>query len=107
MRKWLTEEDEDEGEDYNVSSKWRELGMALGLKDNVLSEIEEARGNAARLDKVMNHWLQNCRPVDKCNWLTLIEALKGGIVQKTITADHVEDRLREEDTFERYQEYKK
>lgn len=102
VMEWLT--DEYDGISYNMSAKWRLLGSALGLSENTLNGIEKAasRQDADCLHRLLSHWISNSR---SCNWKTLINALKGGIVQNRITADYIIKRLGEDKIFQQYVEY--
>lgn len=105
LKDWLTENDEDNPSiSYNISSKWQELGMALNLDGGVLTGIARRHDtDVLRLYAVLQHWLDNTS-ARHCNWTNMIKALDGPIVAKRITAEHVKERLSEDDIFESYKQ---
>ena len=39
-------------------SKWHNIGMLIGMKEGILSGVEEKRTNVARFTEVLKHWIQ-------------------------------------------------
>jgi hypothetical protein len=78
-----------------VSERWKELGLALGLKDPTINQIyAEDRGNISECKrKMLSSWLQwtdDCKAT--CNWRSLAEALKSRTVNHKPIAEAIQNK---------------
>jgi hypothetical protein len=78
-----------------VSEKWKELGLALGLRDPTINQIyAEDRGNISECKrKMLSSWLQwtdDCKAT--CNWRSLAEALKSRTVNHKPIAEAIQNK---------------
>ena len=81
-----------------VNERWKELGLALGLKDATLHQINaEHPGNISECKlQMLRLWLQwrdDCEAT--CNWKSLAEALKKRTVNYKPIAEAIQERLSE------------
>lgn len=75
-----------------ITDKWFELGLVLGLKDSTLNGIKTDNTTVhERKREMVKSWLQK---KDKCtpSWLALVEALKDTLVQHTVVAEKIEQK---------------
>ena len=81
-----------------VNERWKELGLALGLKDATLHQINaEHPGNISECKlQMLRSWLQwrdGCEAT--CNWKSLAEALRRPTVNHKPIAEAIQDRFPE------------
>ena len=76
----------------DITNKWFELGLALGLKYSTLNGIETDNTTVdKRKREMVRSWLQK---KDECtpSWQALVEALKDTLVQHIDVADNIEQK---------------
>ena len=75
----------------DVSSRWKELGLALGLRKPTLDEISSCHDmNECKL-QMLSSWLQwrdNCE--NTCNWQSLATALRDPTINHKPIAGAIE-----------------
>ena len=81
-----------------VNERWKELGLALGLKDATLRQINaENPGNIRECKlQMLRSWLQwrdDCKAT--CNWSSLTEALRKPTVNHKPIAEAIQERFSE------------
>ena len=76
-----------------ISARWRNIGDALGVSNNNLESIENDHSNdKVRLSKVIQIWMEEM-PSD-VTWRTIIEVVRGNIVQNEDKAIEIEEFLK-------------
>jgi hypothetical protein len=79
----------------NITNKWMELGLVLGLKKATLDAIsyENPRDLSKCKMAMLSSWLQwmdDCEAT--CNWQSLAEALRDPTVDHKAIADNIEKK---------------
>ena len=78
----------------DVSSRWKELGLALGLRKPTLDRICEDHREVSKCTmEMLSSWLQwkdDCKAT--CNWRSLIDALRHPTVNHRPIADTIEKK---------------
>ena len=76
-----------------IAARWRNIGDALGVSSDNLESIENDHSNdKVRLSKVIQKWMEEM-PSD-VTWRTIIEAVRGNIVQNEDKAREIEEFLK-------------
>ncbi len=82
----------------NVNTAWKELGLALEIREGKLEEFD---ANNRKIDKRMwetiSYWLSG-NGASPTTWRTLLDALRDPQVDKKKFADKLAEKLKEEDT---------
>ena len=76
----------------DISSRWREIGLALGISDNDLDNISSVvQDNKSKLCKMITKWIETqSSPV---TWGTIIFAIEGPIVDNKRKVDEIREFL--------------
>ena len=77
----------------NVDDKWNEVGIALGVQENVLSRLRQRQdSNTLKLFEVINSWIttESTSPV---TWETVISAIEGPVVDNKQRAIEIREYL--------------
>ena len=75
----------------DVSNKWQEIGLALGVKQKDLDSLSSDLTNEVKLAKVIENWMKTqSSPV---TWETVISAIEGPIVDNKSKADDIRHYL--------------
>ena len=76
----------------DIDDKWYEIGLSLKVGANVLNGLEsEKRKNIIKLDLVLQSWITTkSSPV---TWDTVINAMKGRVVNNLQKADEIIEYL--------------
>ena len=76
----------------NISSRWQEIGLALGISDNDLDNISTlVQDNMSKLCKMITKWIETqSSPV---TWSMIIFAIEGPIVNNKTKADEIREFL--------------
>ena len=81
----------------DISSKWREIGLALGISDNDLDNISTVvPDNMSKLCKMITKWIETqSSPV---TWDMIIFAIEGPIVNNKMKANEIREFLAKNST---------
>ena len=76
----------------DISSKWREIGLALGISDNDLDNISTlVQDSMSKLCKMITKWIETqSSPV---TWSMIVFAIEGPIVNNKKKADEIREFL--------------
>ena len=77
----------------NINDKWNEVGIALGVQENVLSGLHQRQdSNTLKLFEVINSWIttESTSPI---TWETVISAIEGPVVDKKQGAIEIRECL--------------
>ena len=76
----------------DISSRWRQIGLALGISDNDLDDISSVvQDNKSKLCKMITKWIETqSSPV---MWDTIIFAIEGPFVSNKKKADEIREFL--------------
>ena len=86
-----------------IDTLWRSIGNGLGVSFNVLQGLAESnQSNQEKLDQVIQKWLDmngkdEGAPV---TWITILDVLKGPLVNKKALAMKIYQSLKEESSKE-------
>ena len=86
-----------------ISASWHEIGDGLGVSYNKLRGLAQSPlENQTRLGDVIQHWLDmngqgGCAPV---TWITVLDVLKGPLVNNKALAMEIYQSLKEESSKE-------
>ena len=86
-----------------IDASWRCIGEGLGVGYNVLKSLDESnKPNQTRLSEVIQTWLDmngqgEGAPVI---WSTILEVVKGPLVQNTIQAMTIYEKLKQESSIQ-------
>ena len=59
----------------SVAAEWNNIGILLGIEDNILHEIKQNEGQVHdRLREMLSRWLKNDDPPP--TWSSLVDAVK-------------------------------
>ena len=76
-----------------ITNKWFELGLALGLKYSTLNGIETDKTTVdERKREMVRSWLQKKDECTPPSWQALVEALKDTLVQHIDVAENIEQK---------------
>ena len=74
----------------DISNMWHEIGLSLNVSDNVLDGLKHSpESNAVKLSEVIHSWLTTT----ESSWETVINAIKGPIVNRVIKANEIHQHL--------------
>ena len=74
----------------DISNLWEEIGLSLNVSDNVLGGLKHSpKSNAVKLSEVIHSWLTTT----ESSWETVIDAIKGPIVNHVIKANEIHQYL--------------
>ena len=86
-----------------IDTLWRNIGIGLGVSCNVLQGLaESSQSNLAKLDQIIQKWLDmngqgEGAPV---TWRTILDLLKGPLVNNKALAMKIYQSLKEESSKE-------
>ena len=78
----------------DVNQKWKQLGLALGVKHPTLAGIEKKCGSSiddCKMD-MLTVWLEQNDGCSNPSWITLVEALRKRTVKHPLIADAIEKK---------------
>ena len=74
----------------DISYLWHEIGLSLNVSDSVLGGLKHSpESNAVKLSEVIQSWLTTTGSF----WETVIDAIKGPIVNHAIKANEIHQYL--------------
>ena len=74
----------------DISHLWPEIGLSLNVSDNVLDGLKSSQErDTVKLAKIIDSWLTTT----ESSWETVIEAIKGPIVNHVIKANALHQYL--------------
>ena len=74
----------------DISHLWQEIGLSLNVSDSVLGGLKHSpESNAVKLAEVIDSWLTTT----ESSWETVIDAIKGPIVNRVIKANEIHQHL--------------
>ena len=80
-----------------IDASWRSIGNDLGLSYNDLQGLDESNmSNQRRLDHILQIWLNMDGQVTPATWKTIIDVVKGPLVQNKALAIKIYQDLKEE-----------
>ena len=80
-----------------IDASWRSIGNDLGLSYNDLQGLDDSnKSNQIRLDHVLEQWLNMDGQVTPATWKTIIDVVKGSLVQNKAHAIKIYQELKEE-----------
>ncbi len=76
-----------------ATKDWFDMGLALGIKVNILEGIKSNENNAdkARLRDMLTYWL---RSSPSRTWSDICNGLRSGTVQQDVLADTIEEKYK-------------
>ena len=78
---------------FDISDKWYDIGLSLQVRRNVLDNLKETRNdNIYNLIAVIHNFLIS-QP-SSVNWVTVITAIEGPIINNQKIADEIRQRLK-------------
>ena len=80
-----------------IDALWRSIGNGLGLSYNFLQGLDESnKSNQTRLDHVLQMWLNMDGKATLVTWETIIDVVKGPLVQNEPLANKIYHDLKED-----------
>ena len=77
----------------NINDKWNEIGIALGVEENVLSGLRQSQNtNTVKLSEVINSWITT-KSKTTVTWETVISAIGGPVVNNKQKAMEIREYL--------------
>ena len=86
-----------------IDTLWRNIGNGLGVSFKVLQGLAESnQSNQAKLDQVIQNWLDMNGKDDGApvTWITILDLLKGPLVNNKALAMKIYQSLKEESSKE-------
>ena len=86
-----------------IDTLWRNIGTGLGVSFNILQGLAESnQPNLAKLDQVIQQWLDMNGKDDGApvTWITILDLLKGPLVDNKARAMKIYQSLKEESSKE-------
>ncbi len=77
-----------------AAKDWFELGLALGIKNDTLDDIEKnpnKNSDRARLRAMLTHWLQSS---PSRTWSDICNGLRSNTVKQDVLATTIEDKYK-------------
>ena len=92
-----------------IYAKWREIGNGLGLSSNFLTSLAQSPvSDKIKLEHVIQEWIQldgQCTSDSEptpVNWKTIIDVIKGPLVQNKALAKEIYQYLKQLNTTSKY-----
>ena len=92
-----------------IYAKWREIGNGLGLSSNFLTSLAQSpMSDKIKLEQVIQEWIQldgQCTSDSQStpvNWKTIIEVIKGPIVDNKALSIKIYQYLKQHQTTSKY-----
>ena len=80
-----------------IDARWREVGNGLSLSFNYLDGLAQSNTtNQIRLEHVLQKWIELDRQESPVNWKTIIDVVKGPLVQNKALATKMYQDLKQE-----------
>ena len=80
-----------------IDARWRELGNSLRLSSNYLDGLAQSNTtNQIRLERVLQKWIELDSQDSLVNWMTIIDVVKGPLVQNKALAMKMYQDLKQE-----------
>lgn len=80
-----------------IDASWRGIGLDLGLSYNDLQNLaQSSMSNQARLDHVLQKWIDMDGQVTPVNWKEILDVVKGPLVQNKALALEMYQYLKRE-----------
>ena len=80
-----------------IDASWRSIGNGLALSYNFLQGLDESnKSNQIRLDHVLQMWLNMDGKATPVTWKTIIDVVKGPLVQNKPLAIKIYHDLKED-----------
>ena len=80
-----------------IDTLWRSIGNGLAVKYNFLQGLAESNmSNQTRLDHVLQKWIDKDGQATPVNWKTILEVIKGPLVQDIALAKEIYQYLKQE-----------
>ena len=77
----------------DISNLWREIGLSLNVPRNILGDLKcSLESNAIKLSEVIHSWLTTTES-HLITWKTVIDAIKGPIVNHVTKANALHQHL--------------
>ena len=77
----------------NINDKWNEVGIALGVQENVLSGLRQRQDtDTVKLSEVINTWITT-ESISPVTWETVISAIEGPVVNNKKIAMDIREYL--------------
>ena len=74
----------------DISNLWHEIGLSLNVPHNILDGLKRSQeSDAIKLSEVIHSWLTTT----ESSWETVIDAIKGPIVNHVIKANEIHQHL--------------
>ena len=73
----------------DVNTKWKFLGLGLGLKYPTLNSINSSNYGVCKMEMIQK-WLNKEDPDCHASWNSLVDALRSDLVQHKPIADEIE-----------------
>lgn len=77
-----------------AKTKWRHVGIVLGIKQDNLDVISEEKDPILRYSKVFSQWEKNADLNFPFTWGTIVNALRSPIVEENSLALQIEEWLK-------------
>ena len=85
-----------------IKSQWSTLGTALSVPEGLLPVNQQSVPDDVKLKTTLQAWIDTrSSPV---NWETVIDAVRGPIINNERVAHEIADYLSQDDVFEKYKE---
>ena len=89
----------------SINDKWNEVGIALGVKENVLSGLRQRQdSNTVKLSEVINSWITT-ESKTTVTWETVISAVRGPVVNNNQKAMDIKEYLNKHYTKKQLEDY--
>lgn len=80
-----------------IDARWRELGNGLRVSSNYLDGLAQSNTtNQIRLERVLQKWIELDSQDSLVNWMTIIDVVKGPLVQNKALAMKMYQDLKQE-----------
>ena len=80
-----------------IDARWRELGDSLRLSSNYLDGLAQSNTtNQIRLERVLQKWIELDSQDSLVNWMTIIDVVKGPLVENKALAMKMYQDLKQE-----------
>ena len=80
-----------------IDASWRGIGLDLGLSYNDLQNLaQSSMSNQAKLDHVLQKWIDMDGQVTPVNWKEILDVVKGPLVQNKALALEIYQYLKRE-----------
>ena len=82
-----------------IAASWRSIGNSLRIDHDHLKGLAESNmSNKDRLDSVLQKWIDNDDEASPVTWRTVIDIVKGPLIQNNALAKEIYQHLEEENS---------